>query len=78
MIDLDRFVYQRKKECCRMLVCPGFHSWNSSEMMAVDNLDSNIDRYFYAFMAFLFAATAIAGFTPNSLAILAGTKDSHR
>jgi hypothetical protein len=45
-------------------------------MIAADNLDSNVDRYFYAFMAFLFAATAIAGFTPNSLAILAGTKDS--
>jgi len=38
--------------------------------------DTLLDRYFYAFMAFLFAATAIAGFTPNSLAILAGTKDS--
>jgi hypothetical protein len=37
---------------------------------------SNIDRYFYAFMAVLFASTAIAGFTPNSLAILAGTKVS--
>ena len=45
-------------------------------MAEIEAGKSNIDRYFYAFMAVLFAATAIAGFTPNSLAILAGTKVS--
>ena len=48
----------------------------SSEIATTDSIDSRVDRNFYAFMAVLFAATAIAGFTPNSIAILSGTKAS--
>jgi len=48
----------------------------SSEIATTDSIDSRVDRNIYAFMAVLFAATAIAGFTPNSIAILSGTKAS--
>ena len=37
---------------------------------------SGLDRWFYASMAIMFALTAVIGFTPNSLAILAGTKEN--
>ena len=43
-------------------------------MAPTESINTRIDRNFYAFMAMLFAATAIAGFTPNSIAILSGTK----
>lgn len=33
-----------------------------------------VDRCFYTFLSLLFVATAVIGFTPNSLAILAGTR----
>jgi hypothetical protein len=46
----------------------------SSEMAPTESINARIDRNFYAFMAMLFAATAIAGFTPNSIAILSATK----
>jgi hypothetical protein len=45
-----------------------------SKMAPTESINTRIDRNFYAFMAILFAATAIAGFTPNSIAILSGTK----
>ena len=43
-------------------------------MAAADARVSFPDRGFYAFMAFLFVATAAVGFAPNSIAILTGAK----
>jgi hypothetical protein len=45
-------------------------------MVAADITESRLDRWFYATMAIVFASAAIIGFTPNSLAILAGTKET--
>ena len=43
--------------------------------IAARSLDHTvIDRWFYTFLSLLFVATAVVGFTPNSLAILSGTK----
>jgi hypothetical protein len=45
-------------------------------MVATNITESQLDRWFYATMAIVFASAAIVGFTPNSLAILAGTKEN--
>ena len=45
-------------------------------MVAVTATESRLDRWFYASMALIFASAAIIGFTPNSLAILEGTKEN--
>ena len=45
-------------------------------MIAVTATESRLDRWFYTSMAVIFASAAIIGFTPNSLAILAGTKEN--
>jgi len=46
------------------------------EIVAANITESRLDRWFYATMAFVFASAAIIGFTPNSLAILDGTKEN--
>jgi hypothetical protein len=45
-------------------------------MVATNIAESQLDRWFYATMAIVFASAAIIGFTPNSLAILDGTKET--
>ena len=45
-------------------------------MIAVTAAESRLDRWFYTSMAVIFASAAIVGFTPNSLAVLAGTKEN--
>jgi hypothetical protein len=45
-------------------------------MVAAKMTASQLDRWFYTFMAVVFAGAAVVGFTPNSLAILAGTKET--
>jgi hypothetical protein len=45
-------------------------------MVSANITESRLDRWFYATMAIVFASAAIIGFTPNSLAILAGTKEN--
>jgi hypothetical protein len=45
-------------------------------VVTAHSTQSSLERWFYASMALLFASAAIIGFTPNSIAILAGTKQN--
>ena len=42
----------------------------------IADINTGIDRYFFAIMAVLFAASAVVGFAPNSISILVGVKEN--